>query len=152
MRGDVIAFLPPTGNNEVYVKRLIGLPGDRIRIEDGRLFINGVVIPRRKLGTRAIETEFRRTITFNEYEETLPNGRRYLVWEASNIEYRPPTEEIVVPIGKYFFLGDNRDNSLDSRHTNYLGYVPRRSLLHRPEFLYWSNDTDRILTTVQPPS
>ena len=113
-RGDVIVFRLPRDTTETYVKRVIGLPGDRVQMRDGRLYINGALVPREEAG--AFKTELSgHPFTLRRYIETLPGGRAHDVLEISDHEALDNTQEFVVPAGHFFMMGDNRDDSLDSR-------------------------------------
>lgn len=136
-RGDVIVFKKPSDNETDYIKRLIGLPGDRIQVIKGILQINGKPVGREKVGESTDDDTFG-TRSFMVYRETLPNGRQYLIWESSDNEPLDNTPEYQVPEGHYFFIGDNRDNSRDSRFLSDVGYVPAENFVSRAEFLLFS--------------
>ena len=138
-RGDVIVFKKPSDNETDYIKRLIGLPGDRIQVLGGILHINGEPVMREKLGETTDQDTFS-TRSFAVYRETLPNGRQHLIWEASDNDPLDNTNEYLVPEGHFFFMGDNRDNSRDSRVLYDVGYVPLDNLVGRAEFLFFSHD------------
>lgn len=138
-RGDVIVFKKPSDNETDYIKRLIGLPGDRIQVLGGILHINGEPVRREKLGESTDPDSFS-TRSFDVYRETLPNGRQHLIWEVSDGEPLDNTNEYLVPEGHFFFMGDNRDNSRDSRVLYDVGYVPMDNLVGRAEFLFFSHD------------
>jgi len=137
-RGDVVVFKLPKDNETDYIKRLIGLPGDRIQVKGGVLHINGQAMARDLLETRAVPSFAGRTIEVREYLETLPNGRQHLIWEDGDGQPYDNTREFVVPSGHYFFMGDNRDHSEDSRAT--VGFVPFENLVGRAEFLFFSQN------------
>ena len=105
-RGDVIVFRLPRDPDTTYVKRLIGLPGDRIQMREGRLYINDAMVARRAIGTFDGD---------RRYVETLPSGREHEIIEISDTDRYDDTPVFVVPARHYFMMGDNRDNSLDSR-------------------------------------
>ena len=133
-RGDVIVFRLPRDPSTTYVKRLIGLPGDRIQMQKGRLYINGTMVPRREIGT------FDNAIL---YVETLPNGREHELVEISDTEQHDDTPVYLVPPKHYFMMGDNRDNSLDSRvpaSEGGVGFVPEENLMARAEVVLVSRD------------
>ncbi len=137
-RGDVIVFKLPSDNKTDYIKRLIGLPGDTVRMQDGRLFINGQLIERNKREDyvyRDTEGSVRRPAL---YAETLPGGLVHDILEEGDNRRLDNTREFVVPPGQYFMMGDNRDNSVDSRAD--VGFVPAENLVGRAEFLFFSTD------------
>jgi len=138
-RGDVIVFKKPSDNETDYIKRLIGLPGDRIQVTGGILHINGEPVRRERIGETADRDTFS-TRTYQIYRESLPNGRQHLIWEASDNDSLDNTSEYLIPEGHYFFMGDNRDNSRDSRVLYDVGYVPAENLVGRAEFLFFSHD------------
>ena len=139
-QGDVIVFKKPTDNETDYIKRLIGLPGDRIQVQEGQLYINGEPVKREKLTDGTLTNQYGFTQNVTEYLETLPNGRQHKIWEISDDQSFDNTPEYVVPEGHYFFMGDNRDSSQDSRATYDVGYVPLENLVGRAEFLFFSHN------------
>ncbi len=138
-RGDVIVFKLPRDNQTDYIKRLIGMPGDRVQVRGGLLHINGEPVKREEVGKREVDRYFAKE-TYTEYRETLPNGRQHLIWEASDRDRLDDTPEFEVPAGHYFFMGDNRDNSTDSRVLSSVGFVPSQNLIGRAEFLFFSHN------------
>lgn len=136
-RGDIAVFYnAPTG--EDYVKRIIGLPGERIQVKEGRLYINGEIVPREMQGL-GFDTDSRGNSSgVVLYTETLPNGVSHTIQEVSDNGYLDNTEEYVVPEGHYFMMGDNRDNSSDSRVLSQVGYVPADNLIGKGEFTFFS--------------
>ncbi len=133
-RGDVAVFKTPTDNATDYIKRVIGLPGERIQVRDGRLYINGEMVVREEMGEG---DEFCRGNKVKLYRETLPGGRQHQIWECSDRDAYDNTPEYVVPEDHYFMMGDNRDNSSDSR---VIGPVSAENLIGRAEFLFFSHD------------
>ena len=138
-RGDVIVFKLPTNPGIDYIKRLVGLPGDTIQVIDGRLYINHRLVHREPLGLKKVE-ENGNTTTMMEYLETLPGGVIHHIYEESDEEMLDNTPEFVVPEGHYFMMGDNRDNSQDSRVQDLVGFVPYENLVGRASFLFFSTN------------
>ena len=135
-RGDVVVFKFPPNPSLDYIKRVIGLPGDRIQMKDGQLFINGVGVPREKVGqiNNPDITEVDRPV--DVYRETLPNNVSYDTLDLSPNSVGDNTREFVVPEGHYFMMGDNRDNSTDSRFS--VGFVPAENLVGRANIIFFS--------------
>jgi len=144
-RGDVAVFKLPRDNDTDYIKRVIGLPGDRIKVTNGVLSINGQVVPKEPIGTYENNDHeaYGGLDKIPMYRETLPNGVSYNVLDAEPNSAGDNTEEYVVPPGHYFMMGDNRDNSLDSRFgTNAagggVGYVPYENFVGRADIIFFS--------------
>jgi signal peptidase I len=135
-RGDVVVFKFPPNPSLDYIKRVIGLPGDRIQMREGRLYINGEVVPQEKIGEiqNPDITEVDRPVTV--YRETLPNGVSYETFDLTSNSLGDDTREFVVPPGHYFMMGDNRDNSTDSRFS--VGFVPFENLVGRANIIFFS--------------
>ena len=135
-RGDVAVFKFPPNPSLDYIKRVVGLPGDRIQMKDGQLFINGEGVPRVKIGQidNPDITEVSRPV--DVYRETLPNGVSYDTLDLTPNSIGDNTREFVVPEGHYFMMGDNRDNSTDSRFS--VGYVPSENLVGRANIIFFS--------------
>jgi signal peptidase I len=143
-RGDVAVFKLPRDNKTDYIKRIIGLPGDRIQVITGILHINGEPVKRRRIGDFPGELPGQRASI--QYQEVLPGGRIHQIIETAG-DFGPldNTQTYMVPKGHYFAMGDNRDSSLDSRVQNQVGFVPAENLVGRAEFLFFStNGTARI--------
>lgn len=136
-RGDVVVFRP-LPQNDNYVKRVIGLPGDRIQMIDGLLHINGTPVEREELGRGEDRDSRSLSLPVTRYRETLPNGVSYVTQEVSDTAQYDSTGEYVVPPGHYFMMGDNRDRSLDSRALNVVGYVPFENLIGKAEWRFFS--------------
>jgi signal peptidase I len=132
-RGDVAVFRLPRDTSIDYIKRLIGLPGDRIQVIDGVLLINGEPVPRERIEDFVVPGNGRRIA---QYIETLPNGVSYRVLDERPTGSLDNTIEYVVPEGHYFAMGDNRDNSSDSRAS--VGFVPAENLIGRADVTFFS--------------
>ncbi len=137
-RGDVIVFKLPSDNKTDYIKRLVGLPGDTVRMQDGRLIINGQLVEREKVDEYTYRDTMGGMRRPTRYKETLPGGKSHVILEEGDNRRLDNTPEFVVPPGHYFMMGDNRDNSVDSRAD--VGFVPADNLVGRAEFLFFSTD------------
>lgn len=137
-RGDVVVFKLPRDNETDYIKRIIGLPGDRIRMVDGRLYINNELVKRERI--EDFVPEEAPSMRVMQFMETLPNGRRHRILERSDSGMLDNTPEYVVPTGHYFGMGDNRDDSVDSRVLAGVGYIPRENLVGRADVLFFSTN------------
>ena len=149
-RGDVVVFRPPPEPDRDFIKRVIGLPGDRIQMIDGILHINGRPVRRELIGpTQACpDSEFGPGgRPANIYRETLPNGVSYTTCEKGMTEL-DNTREYVVPADNYFMMGDDRDNSADSRVPSEVGFVPFDNLVGPAQFVVASFDS--TTTLLQP--
>ncbi|MCB9989958.1 MAG: signal peptidase I [Rhodospirillales bacterium] len=138
-RGDVIVFKLPTNPSIDYIKRIVGLPGDTVQVIEGELYINRRKVPREMVGLKQIE-ENGYPVTMTEYIETLPGGVMHRIYEEADDRQLDNTEEYVVPEGHYFAMGDNRDNSQDSRVTSMVGYIPLENIVGRASFLFFSTN------------
>jgi signal peptidase I len=139
-RGDVVVFKLPTDNSTDYIKRVIGLPGDRIQMKAGNLYINNQLVLRRRIEDYPYKKYGGTVIPLAQYIETLPNGQRHLILKMGDNGPLDNTPMYNVPPGKYFMLGDNRDNSQDSRVLSAVGYVPAENLIGRAQFMFFSTD------------
>jgi signal peptidase I len=139
-RGDVVVFKLPSDNKTDYIKRIIGLPGDRIQMKAGRLYINDQMLERRRIEDYIETDRFGNVVRTPQYIETLPNGREHRILEISDNGALDNTGVFVVPKNHYFAMGDNRDNSLDSRVLSGVGYVPAENLVGRAEILFFSTN------------
>jgi len=136
-RGDVAVFKLPSDNRTDYIKRIVGLPGDTIQVQDGILHINGEPVSRREVENYRDEDRFGRPADVKQYVETLPNGREHRILEISDDQPNDNTGVFRVPDGHYFAMGDNRDNSVDSRFAR-VGFVPKDNLVGRAEVIFYS--------------
>jgi signal peptidase I len=144
-RGDVAVFRLPQDESVDYIKRVIGMPGDEIQMKDGVLFINGTAVPKvYKDEFKNVECDryFRhcRNVVYRRYEETLPEGLKYTVLDLEPAGEFDNTDVFKVPAGHYFMMGDNRDNSSDSRAS--VGYVPFENFIGRAEIIFFSAAVD----------
>jgi signal peptidase I len=135
-RGDVAVFKLPPNPSLDYIKRVIGLPGDRIQVRDGVLYINDQAVPRVKVGEIDNPDITEQSRPVDVYRETLPNGVSYDTLDLSPNTPGDNTREYVVPDGHYFMMGDNRDNSTDSRFD--VGFVPEENLVGRANIIFFS--------------
>ncbi|MBB6012456.1 signal peptidase I [Aquamicrobium lusatiense] len=135
-RGDVVVFKFPPNPSVDYIKRVIGLPGDKVQMRGGQVFINDVAVPREKVGQidNPDITEVSRPV--DVYRETLPNGVSFDTLDLTPNGIGDDTREFIVPDGHYFMLGDNRDNSADSRFS--VGFVPYDHLVGRANIIFFS--------------
>jgi len=140
-RGDVVVFKLPRDNSTDYIKRVIGLPGDTIQMRDGILYLNGKAIPKKRVADFKTSTDTGLPMRVPRFEETLPNGVKYFVLDEESDGPYDTTETFKVPPGHYFMMGDNRDNSSDSRTQWGVGYVPYQNLVGRAEIIFFSADS-----------
>jgi signal peptidase I len=136
-RGDVAVFRQPKMPDVDYIKRIIGLPNDRIQVKQGRLYINGTMVNRENEGTENVKDEQIFSV-LTKYTETLPNGVKHHIYELSDDGPLDNTPEYTVPEGEYFAMGDNRDFSQDSRVMEKVGFVPAENLIGRAGFIFYS--------------
>jgi signal peptidase I len=137
-RGDVVVFKLPRDNETDYIKRVIGLPGDEIQMIHGVLHINGEAVKKEKIEDVTLDDPSGHTRTVARYRETLPNGVTYPVLDLIQEGIGDNTEVYKVPENHFFMMGDNRDNSTDSRFLSEVGYVPFENLVGRAEIIFFS--------------
>jgi len=139
-RGDVVVFRPAPEPDRDFIKRVIGLPGDRIQVIDGVLLINDEPVQQEDLGLVDFESESGAIERIPAIRETLPNGVSYVTFNRSQRGELDNTRVYVVPEGQYFMMGDDRDNSADSRVPSVVGYVPYDNLVGPAQFVVASFD------------
>ncbi len=138
-RGDVIVFKTPADNRTDYIKRLIGLPGDKIQFIDNNLYLNNVEIIKTKISTDDIIYCGSSKIDVVTFEEKLPNGKLHKSVYLKNFSFKD-SDIFTVPDDHYFFLGDNRDCSKDSRFLTSVGYVHKDNLVGKAQFIFFSSN------------
>lgn len=136
-RGDVIVFKLPSNTSVDYIKRVVGLPGDTIQVRRGRLYINGDMVEREFVKLVQDDTPYGGQ-RLNHYIETLPGGTVHDIYEVGDDRALDDTKLYVVPEGHYFAMGDNRDNSQDSRVLDSVGYIPAENIVGRADFIFFS--------------
>ena len=137
-RGDVVVFRLPKDPSTDYIKRVIGLPSDKIQVIDGVVYINGTAV-KREPAPAFIETEEgTRATPVKRWKETLPNGVSYYTLDLVENGFADNTQVYTVPDGHYFMMGDNRDNSTDSRFLSQVGYVPFENIVGKAQIIFFS--------------
>ncbi len=137
-RGDVVVFKLPKDNSTDYIKRVIGFPGEEIQMRNGVLYIDGNPVPKRRVDDFVETDRWGNVRRIPRYEETLPNGVTYQVLDSQPNGRWDNTGIYKVPPGHYFMMGDNRDNSTDSRVSWAVGFVPYENLVGRAEIIFFS--------------
>lgn len=134
-RGDVVVFRRPIAPDQTWVKRVIGLPGDRVQVMGGTVFVNGQAVPRTPLNIVRDHDSPEREVL--EVRETLPGGRNFVTYDGGSGLQGDDTGVYVVPEGQYFMMGDNRDNSLDSRWPADVGVglLPAENIVGKAEII-----------------
>ena len=140
-RGDVIVFKLPSNTSINYIKRVIGLPGDRLQMKDGKLFLNGHLVNQYNDGKFKLVHNNQYEQFLDKYKEKLDNGRSYSILNMNDFQPLDNTKEFIVPDSHYFMMGDNRDNSLDSR-ANGGWFVPFENLVGKGNFIFFSISGD----------
>jgi len=138
--GDLVVFKTPADNRTDYIKRLIGLPGDTIQFKDGKLFLNSIEIPRAKVNKKYKIRCGNVSREVDAFKEKLPNGKEHIA-VYHKLGTMRNTDEYKVPQEHFFFLGDNRDCSKDSRYLSSVGYVSNENLVGKASIVFFSNDT-----------
>ena len=138
-RGDVIVFKTPADNRTDYIKRLIGLPGDKIQFIDSNLYLNNSEILKSRINNKTTIFCGEKNIDVYRFEEKLSNGKKFHTVYLKDYTYQN-SDVFTVPKDHYFFLGDNRDCSSDSRYLTRVGYVKKENLVGKARFLFFSND------------
>ncbi len=142
-RGDIIVFKGVRDTENFYIKRLIGLPGDEVQLKRGIVYINNVPLKRELKGEFIKPAKFGDEHTFTEYLESMEGGPTYTILQSnsSNRDAFPDETQVYkVPENEFFFMGDNRNNSIDSRFLNEMGYIPFDRLVGRADYLLWTTD------------
>ena len=138
-RGDVVVFKTPADNRTDYIKRLIGLPGDTLQIIDGDFYLNNEMIQRDKVEITNNINCGNEMLNVDAFEEILPNGKKYIaVYRKEGTMQN--TDKFIVPDQHYFFLGDNRDCSKDSRFLGSVGYVAHNNFVGKARLIFFSSD------------
>ena len=138
-RGDVVVFKTPADNRTDYIKRLIGLPGDQIQFIDSNLYLNNSEILKSRISKKNIIFCGKKQIDVTTFEESLPRGKKHTTVYLKDYSFQN-SDVFVVPADHYFFLGDNRDCSKDSRFLTSVGYVHKDNLVGKAQFIFFSSD------------
>ena len=138
-KGDVVVFKTPVDNRTDYIKRLIGVPGDSIQFIDGELYINDLQVFRDKINESKEIYCGNENLDVNFFEEKLENGRKFVTVYRKNFSYQN-SDKFIVPDDHFFYLGDNRDCSKDSRYLTSVGYVHKDNLVGKAQIIFFSSD------------
>tara|TARA_Y100000992_G_scaffold299157_1_gene265489 strand:+ start:695 stop:1429 length:735 start_codon:yes stop_codon:yes gene_type:complete len=141
-RGDVVVFKTPSDNRTDYIKRLVGLPGDRIQFIDSNLYINNSEVLKSRISKTDVIFCGKKKIDVFTFEELLSNGKKHNTVYLKDFSYKN-TDTYTVPEDHYFFLGDNRDCSKDSRFLSSVGYVHKDNLVGKAQFIFFSSDRNK---------
>jgi signal peptidase I len=139
-RGDIAVFKQPIDNRTDFIKRVIGLPGDTVQMKGGVLYLNDKAVPRVRVDDFIQRDAAGNVHRIPQYRETLPNGVSYITLDRLRDSVWDNTGLYIVPAGHYFMMGDNRDNSSDSRVPDAVGYVPFENLIGKAEIIFFSAD------------
>ncbi len=138
-RGQVAVFRKPSDTNVDYIKRVVGVPGDEVQMLEGNLFVNGAQLP--KIAAEPFKDADRRDREVPRFEEVNPDGVRYYVLDSDPRGQLDSTQAFKVPAGNYFMMGDNRDNSSDSRDpSGGVGFVPVENFIGEAQIIFFSHD------------
>ena len=138
-KGDVVVFKTPVDNRTDYIKRLIGVPGDSIQFIDGELYINDLQVFRDKINESKEIYCGNENLDVNFFEEKLENGKKFVTVYRKNFSYQN-SDKFIVPDDHFFYLGDNRDCSKDSRYLSSVGYVHKDNLVGKAQIIFFSSD------------
>nr|WP_143710234.1 signal peptidase I [Parvibaculum lavamentivorans] len=139
-RGDIAVFKQPSDNHTDFIKRVIGLPGDSVQMKEGVLYLNDRAVPRVRVDDFIYRDMAGNVRRVPQYKETLPNGVSYITLDMNRNSVWDNTGIYIVPQGHYFMMGDNRDNSSDSRVADSVGYVPFENLIGKAQITFFSAD------------
>jgi len=139
-RGDVIVFRKPGDESIDYIKRLVALPNDTIQVKKGILFVNGKMAKRNKTNIGIMKNIYGEEKIFTQYQEQFADSNEHFIIESSDTNPFDDTIEFKVPKDNFFFMGDNRDNSLDSR-TPEVGFVPKINLIGKAQIIFFSHNS-----------
>jgi signal peptidase I len=142
-RGDLVVFRSPRDHATDFVKRVVGMPGERVQMIGGELHLNGQAVKRERADDFVYD-DGGRTVRAKRWRETLPNGVSYETLDLQDNGFLDNTSVYTVPAGHYFMLGDNRDNSTDSRVLGQIGYVPYDRLVGRATMIFYSVDGAKV--------